>query len=83
LHRDAGREFGKAASHTVKRKGQEASRAIDRLYDILLSHDLSNDQSDALAQGVLDELKEEDIQENEILRGLETMCRQILVLDTI
>ena len=82
-YRAAGRAFGEAAQFIVQCKGQEGDRAIDRLYDILLDSDLENEQSDALAEGILERLDKKSISTYKALKGLETMCKQILGVATI
>lgn len=75
---EAGHAFGKAACHIANRTGQETTRAFSRLHNVLLDDPLSNDQRDALARGILEQLSQQNYEDNPALVALMTMCEQIL-----
>ena len=79
---EAGREFGSAAWYFAKRVGQESTRASRRIYDVLLDTHQDGEQRSALANGILGQLHEYDIQDFRLLIALKEMCEQILYLST-
>jgi tetratricopeptide (TPR) repeat protein len=75
---EAGRAFGEAARHIARRTGQETTRAFDRLHNILLDDPLTNDDRDALAKGVLEQLTQQDCEDKPALSALADTCKEIL-----
>jgi hypothetical protein len=75
---DAGKAFGQAACHIANRTGQESIRAFDRLHNELLDDELSNEERDELARGILAQLSPDDCANNPSLMALTTMCNEIL-----
>jgi tetratricopeptide (TPR) repeat protein len=75
---EAGRAFGKAARHIANRSGHETTRAFDRLQNMLLDDPLTNEQRDALARGVLDQISQGDWTGNPALVAVANMCEEIL-----
>jgi tetratricopeptide (TPR) repeat protein len=75
---ESGRAFGEAARYIAKRTGQETTRAFDRLHNILLDDPLTNEDRDALAKGVLEQLTQQDSEDRPALSALADTCKEIL-----
>lgn len=75
---DAGREFGEAACHLANRTGLEARLAFDRLHAELLDEKISEKERDAMAKGVLQQLKKLGCTESPALAALKNMCDEII-----
>jgi len=78
---EAGRAFGEAAYYIANRTGVETARAFDRLHNTLLDASLSNEQGNALAQGVYQQVLQQEYYEYyPKLTALINMCEHILGL---
>ena len=76
---EAGKAFGEAAYHIANRTGMETTWAFDRLYHVLLDSRLDNEQYNALARGIREQvLQQEDHQDYPKLIALIDMCEQIM-----
>jgi tetratricopeptide (TPR) repeat protein len=81
---EAGRDFGKAASYVASRTSVDMTRAFDRLREVILNSRLHEDQSNALAQGVYEQLtSQKDHKDYRKLDSLVNMCQQILGLSVV
>jgi hypothetical protein len=79
-YREAGFAFGEAACYLAKRTGSEATRAFARLRDVLLSRNFSKEQSGTLAEGMREQIRRQEYQDDPKLMLLVNLCEQILGL---